>query len=488
MYVGITSDTFDITLSADVKTVPTLGPLFGSFKLQLDVFECPIRLYHSALHNNRLNIGLDMGKIKLPQLETQINTVIFDENEWSRFGNINAQQINPSSLLAYLGLRGIGQMNDTMAVSFNAVPLIAYYDIYKNYYANKQEAIGYICHSNIQSHTQSVIITGDAAYNGLPYNMNLDLGQSDQIVITAIAEGEEAPTTLRGVLYTVMGVYDQEVAFQVTSVTPMPGGLWEVSATWTSTGAVILNGVDTNLESIPTAARNIQLVPFNLKSIDQMRENILQSSWDDVLVIDKYSDLPYSAPIAPLQTALSRYHIASVTKMEGLALKTFQSDIFNNWLNTEFIDGVAGINDITKIDTSTGSFEINALNLANKVYNMLNRIVVSGGSYDDWISAVYDTNIQKRYETPMYHGGLSKEIVFQEVVQTGTPTGNTTPLGWMAGKGVVSSKHKGGSVIIKCDEPCYILGIVSITPRIDYSQGNEFSFITNPWETFMFLP
>ena len=36
----------------------------------------------------------------------------------------------------------------------------------------------------------------------------------------------------------------------------------------------------------------------------------------------------------------------------------------------------------------------------------------------------------------------------------------------------VTNIHKGGSVVIKCDEPSYILGIVSLTPRVDYSQGN----------------
>ena len=46
-------------------------------------------------------------------------------------------------------------------------------------------------------------------------------------------------------------------------------------------------------------------------------------------------------------------------------------------------------------------------------------------------------------------------------------------LGTLAGKGVMSDKHKGGHVIINIDEPSYIIGIVSLTPRICYSQGNQ---------------
>ena len=67
-------------------------------------------------------------------------------------------------------------------------------------------------------------------------------------------------------------------------------------------------------------------------------------------------------------------------------IKTYQSDLFNNWLQTDWIDGVNGISAVTAVDTSEGSFKIDALNLAQKVYNMLNRIAVSGGSYEDWQS------------------------------------------------------------------------------------------------------
>ena len=35
-------------------------------------------------------------------------------------------------------------------------------------------------------------------------------------------------------------------------------------------------------------------------------------------------------------------------------------------------------------------------------------------------------------------------------------------------------KQKGGHIKIKVTEPCFIMGIGSITPRVDYSQGNEF--------------
>ena len=64
--IGLPGDTFEIDLDTRIMTHPTIGPLFGSFKFQADVFTCPIRLYNAMLHNNTLNIGLDMSKVKLP--------------------------------------------------------------------------------------------------------------------------------------------------------------------------------------------------------------------------------------------------------------------------------------------------------------------------------------------------------------------------------------------------------------------------------------
>ena len=152
-----------------------------------------------------------------------------------------------------------------------------------------------------------------------------------------------------------------------------------------------------------------------------------------------------------------------VMNQQGLALKTYQSDIFNNWVQTEWITGTNGIQAITAVDVSSGKLNLDSLNLSQKVYNMLNRVAVSGGSYEDWIEAVFDQNFANRAETPIYMGGLSKEIVFQEVISQAATADQ--PLGSLGGRGVLSNKHKGGHIIVKVEEPSYIIGIVSITPR-----------------------
>ena len=140
--VGQKGDTFDIDVDSNVLTHPTTGPLFGSFKLEHHIYAAPVRLYNSWLHNNRTKIGLNMAQVKLPQIKETLNkqydTITTEEEQWN--------QVNPSCLLAYLGIRGFANMEGptTKIVSKNALPILAYYDIFKNYYANTQEENFYI--------------------------------------------------------------------------------------------------------------------------------------------------------------------------------------------------------------------------------------------------------------------------------------------------------------------------------------------------------
>ena len=128
--VGLPGDTFDIDIDTKVLTHPTVGPLFGSYKLQIDIFTAPFRLYNAMLHNNALNIGLDMSKVKLPKLDQTVNKQQIDDSTHLTFSS--------SSIIAYLGRRTMRD-GSTKIYMDNATPWLAYLDIFKNYYANKQE-------------------------------------------------------------------------------------------------------------------------------------------------------------------------------------------------------------------------------------------------------------------------------------------------------------------------------------------------------------
>ena len=143
--LGLPGDTFEIDLETQIMTHPTVGPLFGNFKFQADVFTCPIRLYNAMLHNNTLNIGLDMSKVKLPMA-----------SQWTKSGT---DRYGVGSLNEYLGVRGAPQNSSstTGKGNYQIVPHLAYYDIFKNYYANKQEERFYVMGgSSIQNATTIV--------------------------------------------------------------------------------------------------------------------------------------------------------------------------------------------------------------------------------------------------------------------------------------------------------------------------------------------
>lgn len=441
-------DIIDIDIEANVLTHPTLGPLFGSFKLEHHMYTIPFRLYNSWLHNNRTKIGLDMSQVKIPQLNVDLKDIDNPkpEDEWT--------QINPSCLLAYLGIRGYGSLigTKTKNVEKNAVPLIGYYDIFKNYYANNQEDKFY----TIGGARKFAIVINGKAYNTT--NINKTIKDKDAI------QFYPAPTEEEKANFIFVG--SQNLRYK----------RWKASDIGTWTGSLLkIEGLDATstytLDSIYNGL-SIGLQKWELESLDTLRDNILTTKGNVTFNVTGTNSIPV------LQQFNERYgenqtgYLKTTATQFGLALKTYNSDLYQNWINTDWIEGVNGINEISSVDVSDGSLSMDALNLAQKVYNMLNRIAVSGGTYRDWLETVFTGGeYMERCETPVFEGGTSQEIVFQEVISNSAT--EQEPLGALAGRGVSTNRQRGGHIKIKVTEPGYIMCICSITPRIDYSQGNQ---------------
>lgn len=480
--VALPGDSFDIKLDVDIKTHPTIGPLFGSYKVQLDVFQCPIRLYNGKLHMNMLNIGMKMQDIKLPQLGMSAYNTSVNDNS----------QINPSSILSYLNIRGLGKADPQEQYvyrEFNALPYLMYWDIYKNYYANKQEEIGAVIH-NDQNGDLNYITSFKVQVNDTYGNFNLPVTPSASPAYTGNLEYNSTGE----ISWQNNNEPDiSQIYINVQKTLSSGGGtqfnlplnqFWQVIE-WNEAEQKIYcsNATDyaieqdliwyyTNYTATQDNEERVKISTFPLENIDIMRQSILSDVFSPTaFMINQSSLAPYGWALSIGNTG--RY--SKTSTQEGLALKTYQSDLFNNWISTEWLDGPNGVNEVTAVDTSGGSFSIDTLQLSKKVYDMLNRIAVSGGSYDDWLDAVYTHERTRSVENPMYMGGLIKELAFQEVVSNAAAStiDNEQPLGTLAGRGVLTNKNKGGEIKIKIDEPSYIMGIISLTPRVDYSQGNK---------------
>lgn len=460
-------DVFDIQLINKTLTHPTVGPLFGSYKLQHFVFTCPIRLYNSWLHNNRTGIGMKMNDIKFPTFSHYAVVLKTDENGKPIY---EGKMTNPSSLINYLGFKGTRLNKEyaesaPIATSQNAIPYLAYWDIFKNYFANKQEENFYY------------VGVGETVRN---YTVTLNDGKHE------VGNGEttraliSATTSIQG-----NGIITDWTKFWencIITLEQTTNGNKEFTgaelATTTNTATITLDklqkatgGTNAILIKITNNNQNgIKLVAAPLENLDKIRDEILASPGNQIFNINgAQAGLPFSDVFGgdEWKTQYPQYQ---------LAVKTYDSDIYQNWVNTDWIDGSNGINEITAVNVADGKLTMDALNLAQKVYNMLNRIAISGGTYRDWLETVYTTGQYiERPETPIFEGGMTQYIEFDEVVSQSAT--EEEPLGTLAGRGKNTRQKGSGRIHFKTSEPSYVIGICAITPMIDYSQGNDWDIM-----------
>lgn len=494
--IGMDGTTFYIDITTKVKTLPTTGPVFGSFKHQIDVFVIPIRLYIAALHNNALGVGLNMSKVMLPFFHAPTANTSIYENDTNR------GQVNPSSLLSYLGIKGFGcsEVNQYLR-RFPAMFNLAYWDIFKNYYANKQEENAYVITG--VNHIWKSIYIGDGYtwnkkwYENLaetysvtpttekPQYIRLEfeekISPEEVNEIQFLTNNPNTPTAENNSI-TKLG---DTFVFERTD--PDAPGIREPENPRKATN-IYMYKIKKNIKfayKTTTSGRQlitmpdnqkIQLTPFPLKNIDDERTKILAAPSTSAYEVSP-GIMPYAAvtKFIELPSHDRKQTYASLNawySQAGLAVKTYLSDRFNNWLNTEWIDGTTGgINAITAVDVSDGKLTMDALILQKKIFNMLNRVAITDGTYQAWREATYGIRSTTLPESPIFCGGMQSEIAFDEIVSNSAT--DEEPLGTLAGRGVATMYKSGRGLKIKCTEPSMIMAVGSITPRVDYSQGNK---------------
>lgn len=493
--LALPGDTFDIDLDTKVLTHPTVGPLFGQFKMQLDVFTCPLRLYQAQLHNNALNIGLDMKKVKLPKFENNFQTIEGDTKPYRI-----SKKSGKGSLAEYLGLR-YEPIRDAVN-NVNAVPYFAYYDVFKNFYANKQEDYFMIMGGGVTVSSGTITTKDTVLYKvkdaGLYINRKNAQGEiADKPVQFTISKELWEASKKANTVTLYYDVENKPISVEISAIKSYIETETESGETVTVTcqNRAMLAFTDSTLSGGPhiatgkawTSSQGVWVPAYTssykLEEIDNLREYVLKQGKKEILIkansTEEWIGTSFIKDVL-VGTAKAGENEPKIKmpiiqmEMGGLCLKTLQSDIFNNWVNKEWVDGDNGIKAITDVAITDGKLNLDSLNIAQKVYNMLNRIAVSGGSYKDWIETVYTTDYYFRAETPVYEGGMSTIIDFEAVVSNSasTASGVEEPLGSLAGRGYNGQK-KGGKIEIKVNEPCYIMGIASITPLVDYSQGND---------------
>lgn len=493
--IGLDGTTFYIDITTKVKTLPTTGPVFGSFKHQIDVFVIPIRLYVAALHNNALGVGLNMSKVLLPQYEVySANTSIYKNDT-------NRGQVNPSSLISYLGVKGFGNSAVNQYLRrFPAIFNLAYWDIVKNYYANKQEENAYVI-TGINHIWKSISVGDGVAWaktwqdnSTAPYK--IEPTDTKPKYIKLEFEEDISPDEVNEIEFLTNNPNTTAVANSLTKLgdtfifertDPEALGIkgpdnprkatkvFAYKVKKTITIAYNNNAAGNNMITMPDNQK-IKLTAFPLKNIDDTRTEILAAKSTSPYILSNVR-MPYGAATRTID--LPNYNRTKIYQSSnawfsqaGLAVKTYLSDRFNNWLNTEWIDGTTGgINAITAVDVTDGKLTMDALILQKKIFNMLNRVAITDGTYQAWREATYGIRSATLPESPIFCGGMQSEIAFDEIVSNSAT--DDEPLGTLAGRGVATMYKSGRGLKIKCTEPSMIMALGSITPRVDYSQGNK---------------
>lgn len=463
-------DIIDLDLINKTLSQPTLGPLFGSFKLQHFMFFGGFRLYNSWLHNNRTGIGMKMSDIKLPMMKANTNGTATDAKT----------SISASALYKYLGWtksRRTGT-NAVTGVYKNGVPLLLYLDIFKNFFANTQEDNFYMLKG-----TGSIKLNITKTYNNNDDGIYV-IG-TDQKSIHIVPQ----TTITASVVLTDYKDFWNSIKVKVLESN---GGLYDKTLAQLTKNAALPNIVLNNVSADPYATIlqfsitketikfiKTKLGQYSLNVLDQIRDVILHKKGNETLVLIKDQMGESQNGSAELATFIDDIIKSQNNKLGGMLLKTYDSDIFNNWVKTDWIDGAGGITEITSIDITAndGKLTMDALNLQQKVYNMLNRIAVSGGTYRDWLETVYTAGkYLDRPETPVFIGGMTQYIEFDEVISKSATetTYGSQPLGDIAAIGRGGKPLNNGHIHYQCEEPGYIMGLMAITPMVDYSQGNDF--------------
>nr|WAE43707.1 MAG: major capsid protein [Microviridae sp.] len=471
--VALTNDEWDIELQMDVRTLPTLAPLIGSYKCEADIFLADIRLYQGELHNNATGIGNNMQNVHLPY--NKITAQPYDDT----IGLVD--QINKSSIYHFLGVKGIGQVigSDPETRKVNGIPFLAFWDIWKNYFSNKQEENGFVIHNRGEQTYTSVEQFEDGVgtwvtplYPSSAPGGPIDL--VDRIVITLPVE-----VTEQHILdVELMTLTIANPAMTSQSATPKIGDIY---------GSIVQTGLYEITASIrrgetwptwliynyrPAFIAGTQISEFPLTNIDEMRWAILRAAGDYTAFDIQATGLtPYILPNETIAAPNGTY--AYQQKLEGLPLKTYMSDLLNNWVDKTTYDNITNTTSLS-VDAP---ISIDAIRLAEKTNKLLQRILVAGGTYNDWLEAVWGKEKIGLPEIPVYIGSLIKELVFTTVLSTAAVQNaeqGMQPIGTLAGMGQLNHTHKGGRMTVRVNEPAYIMGVVHITPRPDYSQGNDF--------------
>ena len=213
-------------------------------------------------------------------------------------------------------------------------------DTFKNFFANTQESKFYMI-SNVGSEP-----TIKAGFGGTPSvdyklpttGLKVKPSSTDTVTITIPSSVNDYAKAWSSIVFAIKdnktGNGTQITANQLTAdATKATIKLDKFNTLYPNGGelvSILLNS---------TAAFGAFLKQYNLEILDQIRDVILHKKGNETLVL-KGSEMGVAQNGSEeLAKFIDDLKESQEEKLGGLLLKTYDSDIFNNWVKTDWIDG-----------------------------------------------------------------------------------------------------------------------------------------------------
>lgn len=419
-----------LDVNALIQTNATVAPLMGSFKVKIDAFFVPLRLYYRHLSLNNVNPDFDdnfpFHHISLPTItnsssispvynvvtgnavnysDTAPNSIYIYNEKWRDGFTSDSPTypqyliVPPSSLLDYLGILPVDYCNKAFSGSkpLNGNTFIGYFDIWRNYYSNPHDVDVPFRYSNSYPNELG---------KGLDRDLYIPLKKLDDFVnsFTDSADPQQPKNVIQ----------------------------------------------QFNMYVRP------ELFPIN--NIGRYRALTAPPLFSGQSVI-------YPNAQGPLFDTRNGLHF-------GLLRTTYMDDYFNSRFRNDF---VSYMEESSRITVQDNSFTINQLRQANRVAKYVDKSIFSDTRFGSWIKAHFGVKTNHKLDIPQFLGSITSNIVFNDIYATAqTGDGDITSnqaLGSRSSLGQGFIKNKGAFVEFRATEPGYLMCMFRIIPYVSYFQG-----------------
>lgn len=158
----------------------------------------------------------------------------------------------------------------------------------------------------------------------------------------------------------------------------------------------------------------------------------------------------------------------------GLLRRTYNDDYFTAFFSNDFVSYQEST---ARVVVNNNTVTVNQLRLANRVARFIDRTILSGTRYGDWLDVHFGVKTNNRLCIPQFLGSLRVPVIFNDVVsqsQTGTSTsiGDNKSLGSRASLGQgFKDFSKDSWLRFEAKEHGYLMIMASIVPDVCYIRG-----------------